>query len=158
MASPRSGGSDNQPVWYQRIRDPAIGNTSAVLAVLVAIAAGIGLLREGIFWLIASYLVLVLSLTVLVVISRHRTQKLLVLDEQLRTQGLEAERLSAQLASAEAELACAREEHQAAEGGYASLRDAVIRAARSRRPDIEDFDEELGSALLVLTHERAAAD
>ena len=135
------------PTWSQRLGAPAVGNAFAALSLVVAVAAGIGLLRHGLFWLIFGYGILVTALLAALVVGRRQLRVV----TSLRAVISELEAGSASLDSAlkknVAALAIAREEIDASEAGYANLRAVVIQTARWGGADVDDFDGELASAL-----------
>jgi hypothetical protein len=139
--------SEGVPTWSQRLGAPAVGNAFAALSLVVAVAAGIGLLRQGIFWLIFGYGIVATALLASLVVVR----RLLRIVTNLRADVSELEAGSQSLDSAckehTAALAMAHEEIDASEAGYSSLRAAVIQTARWGGADVDDFDGELASAL-----------
>jgi hypothetical protein len=48
--------------WASRLEHPLLGNVLAFAALVIALAAGFGILRAGLFWLIAGYATLVAAL------------------------------------------------------------------------------------------------
>lgn len=62
--------------WIDRLGHPALGNLVGVMAVVVTTAAGLGLLRREIFWLVASYVVLGGALLMSVALARRRGRAL----------------------------------------------------------------------------------
>jgi hypothetical protein len=143
-------GSKSAGVWVRRLGNPAIGNICAALALVVAVAAGVGFLRQGLFWLIFSYVTLIVTLAFVAILGRRRTQALRAIDAERATLGRDITETRAELARAKRDLAEAREEVEGCESGYASLRTAVIQTARWGGSDAEDFDDEVADALRSL--------
>jgi hypothetical protein len=124
---------------------------------VVAIAAGIGLLRQGLFWLILSYFTLISALVLLSALLRRKARRLRIVDDECSAEQRKVENLQTTLAQIQAELTFSREDHEAAEGGYATLREAIIRTASMGVPGIEDFDDELQEAFGRIRQQQSAA-
>lgn len=81
MTSSSDSGNDapsNQeaPVWASRLEHPLLGNVLAFAALVIALAAGFGILRTGLFWLIAGYATLATALVTAGWLARVRGRKL----------------------------------------------------------------------------------
>jgi hypothetical protein len=137
--------------WPDRLGHPAIGNLLGLLALLVAVSAGLGLLQQGLFWLLFSYTALVSGLLVAVVVARRRGRSLRWAEEEREGLVTEVERRTAELTGSEASRARAEDEAESCEAGYADLRSAVINAARVSPGNYDDFDAELAGALRRLS-------
>jgi hypothetical protein len=140
----------SEGVWFQRLGAPAIGNVCAALGLLIAIAAGVGLLRQGLFWLVFGYLTLIVVLVFVAGVARRRARTTRDLEAECSRLKNDVTQLGNALARNEGELKTAREEIEASEGGYSSLRSAVIEIARWGGSDVENYDDELANALCTL--------
>ena len=138
--------------WLQRLGNPAIGNVCAALGLVLAIAAGLGLLRREIFWLVFSYLLLLAGLIAVAAVSRRQARALGTLSAEQQTLRNELAETRGTLERTQTKLATAQEDAEASEGGYATLRAAVIQTARWGEADGQDFDDELSEALDKLGH------
>lgn len=137
--------------WPDRLGHPAIGNLLALLALLVAVGAALGLLQRGWFWLLFSYAALVSGLLAAVAVARRRGRSLRWVEEERERLVTEVDHMTAELMRSEASLARAREETESCEAGYADLRSAVINVARVSPGRYDDFDDELAGALRRLS-------
>lgn len=133
--------------WADRLGHPATGNLLALLALLVAVAAALGLLQRGLFWLLFSYAALVSGLLVAVAVARSKGRSLRRAEEERERLVAEVELRTAELMRSEASRAHAAEEAESCEAGYADLRSAVINVARVSPGRYDDFDDELAGAL-----------